>query len=91
MTRLQTQDIATVAQRDGRFDWQLPEQRSTESGAGSGLTNDERARSPHIDDIEVAQFPCEDARAKRAVSASIDAPKKGDEGHDQIIGSLEHG
>jgi len=54
--RLQTDKIAAVAQHDFRFEWQLPEQCSTELCSRSGFANDKRACSTHIHDIIVAQF-----------------------------------
>src|SRR4051812_24213537 len=47
--------------------------------------NHKRARAPHIDDIVVAHFPCEDARAKRPVSANIYASQESHESHGGMI------
>jgi hypothetical protein len=49
------------------------------------FTNDKRACSTHIDDIIVAQFSCEDAWAKRPVSANIDTSEENNERHAGII------
>src|SRR3989454_11281480 len=81
MLRLQTDKITAVAEHDFRFEWQLPEQFSTELCSRSRLANDKRARSTHIHDIIVAQFSCEDARAKGPVPANIDTPEEDNESH----------
>jgi len=82
---LQADKIATVAEHNFRFEWQLPEQFSTELCSRSGFPNDKRACCTHIHDTVVAQFSCEDAWAKRSVSANIDAPEENDERHSEII------
>src|SRR5437870_2509416 len=76
MLRLQPEKIAAVAQHDYSFEWQLPEQCSTELCSRSRSANDKRACSTHIHDIIVAQLSCEDARAKRPVPANIDTPEE---------------
>src|SRR5437867_3147960 len=73
--------IAAVAEHDFRFEWQLPEQFSTERCSRSRFANDKRACSTHIHDIVVAQFSCEDAWAKRPVPANIDTPEENNESH----------
>ena len=79
--RLQTDKIAAVAEHDFRFEWQLPEQCSTELCSRSRFANDKRACSTHIHDIIVAQFSCEDAWAERPVPAHIDTPEENDQSH----------
>src|SRR2546427_490783 len=79
--RLQTDKIAAVAEHDFRFEWQLPEQCSTELCSRSRLANDKCARSTHIHDIIVAQFSCEDAWTKGPVPANIDTPEEDNESH----------
>ena len=83
--RLQPHKISAIAQHHLRFEWQLSAQSSPELCSGSRFTNDKRARGPHIDDIMVAHFSCEDARAKSPVSANIDASDESDESHGRII------
>ena len=75
------EQIAAVAEHDVRFEWQLPEQFGTERCARSRLANDKRACSPHIHDIIVTQFSCEEAWAKRPVPADIDTPQENDQSH----------
>jgi hypothetical protein len=82
---LQANKITGVAEHNFRFEWQPPEQFSTELCPRSGFTNDQRACSTHIDDIIVAQFSCEDAWAKRPVAANIDTSEKNNESHAGII------
>src|SRR2546426_9994529 len=85
--RLQTDKIAAVAQHDFRFEWQLPEQFSTERCSRSRFANDKGACSTHIHDIMVAQFSCEDAWAKRPVPANIDTPEENnDRAHQRCSG-----
>jgi len=79
--RLQTDKIAALAEHDVRFEWQLPEQCSTELCSRSRLANDKRASRTHIHDIIVAQFSCEDAWAKGLVPANIDTPEEHNESH----------
>src|SRR2546427_3724626 len=79
--RLQPDKIAAVAEHDFRFEWQLPEQCSTELCSRSRFANDKRARSTHIHDIIVAQCSCEDAWAKGPVPANIDTPEEDNESH----------
>src|SRR3989441_4842897 len=83
--RLQTDKIAAVAEHDFRFEWQLPQQCSSELCSRSRFANDKRACSTHIHDIIVAQFSCEDAWAKRPVPANIDTPEENNESHTGII------
>ena len=83
--RLQADKIAAVAEHDVRFEGQLPEQLSSERCPRPRLANDKGARRTHIHDIMVAQFSGEDARAKRSVSANIDASEEDDESHGGII------
>src|SRR5881296_1048238 len=93
MLRLQPEKIAAVAQHDYSFEWQLPEQCSTELCSRSRLANDKRARGTHIHDIIVTQFSCEDAGAKRPVPANIDTSEENDESHTGIKkgrGALSH-
>src|SRR2546425_5182924 len=82
--RLQTDKIAAVAENDFRFEWQLPQQCSTELCSSYRFANDKRARSTHIHDIIVAQFSCEDAWAKRPVPTNIDTPEENNESHTWI-------
>src|SRR5205809_1968703 len=85
--RLQTDKIAAVAEHDFRFEWQLPQQCSTELCSRSRFANDKRACSTHIHDIIVAQFSCEDAWAKRPVPANIDTPEENnDRAHQRCSG-----
>jgi hypothetical protein len=49
------------------------------------VTDDERARRAHIDDVVVAHFPRENARAERPMSANIDASQESNESHGGII------
>src|SRR5437879_11587269 len=72
MLRFQTDEIAAVAQHDVRFEWQLPEQFSTEPCSRSRFAHYKRAGSTHIHDIIVTQVSCEDAWPKRPVPANID-------------------
>ncbi len=85
MLRLQTEEIAAVAEHDFRFEWQLPEQFGTELRSRSRLANDKRARGTHVHDIIAAQFFCKDAWAKRPVPANIDAPEENNESHTGIM------
>ena len=77
--RLETNEIAGVAEHDFSLEWQLPKQLSTELCSRSRFAHDERARSTHIDDVEAAQFACQDARAKRPVSADVDTSEENNE------------
>jgi len=81
MLRLQTNNIAPVAEHDFRLERQLPEQCGTELGSTTGFANDKRACSTHIHDIVIAQFSCEDAWAKRPVPANVDTPEENNESH----------
>jgi hypothetical protein len=80
---LQADKIATVAEHSFRLDWQLAQQRSPEFCSRARLTNDKRTRSSDIHDARVAQFPCEDAWAKRPVPANVDATNENDKSHSQ--------
>jgi hypothetical protein len=51
---LQADQIATLAEYNLRFEWQLPEQFSTELRSWAGFANDKRACSTHIHDTMVA-------------------------------------
>ena len=82
---LQADEIAAVAEHNFRFEWQLPEQFGTELCSRSRLTNDKRACGTHIHDIIVAEFSCEDAGAKRPVSANIDISEEDHESHTGIM------
>ena len=84
MLRFQTDEIAAVAQHDVRFEWQLPEQFSTEPCSRSRFAHYKRAGSTHIHDIIVAQLFCEEAWAKRPVPANIDTAEENDESHTGI-------
>ena len=75
----------TAAEHNFRFEWQLPEQFSTELCWRSGLPNNKCPCRTHIYDTIVAQLSCKDAWAKRPVSANIDAPEENDESHTGII------
>src|SRR2546425_2185178 len=81
MLRLQADEIAAVAEHDFRFEWQLPEQFSTEICSRSWFANDKRACSTHIHDIIVTQVSCDDAWTKRPVPANIDTPEENNESH----------
>src|SRR3989441_8857902 len=81
MLRFQTDEIAAVAQHDVRFEWQLPEQFSTEPCSRSRFAHYKRAGSTHIHDIIVTQVSCEDAWPKRPVPANIDTPQENNESH----------
>jgi hypothetical protein len=83
--RLQADKIEGVAEDNVRLEGQLAEQCSAELCPRSGLPNDEGACSTDIDDTVVTQFPCENAGAKRAVSADVDASEENDESHRAII------
>jgi len=65
MLRFQTDEIAAVAQHDVRFEWQLPEQFSTEPCSRSRFAHYKRAGSTHIHDI----------------IANIDTPEENNESH----------
>ena len=82
---MQADKIASVAEHNFRFEWQLPEQFGTELCSRSGFPNDKRACSTHIHDTIVAHFSGEDAWVKRPVSANIDAPEENNESHSGII------
>src|SRR5205809_5136402 len=93
MLCLQPEKMAAVAQHDYSFEWQLPEQCSTELCSRSRSANDKRARGTHIHDIIVTQFSCEDAGAKRPVPPNIDTPEEDNESHTGIKkgrGALSH-
>jgi len=79
--RLQSHKIAAFAQHNFRFERQLAKQCSTEFCTGSRFTNNKGARSTHVQDTIAAQFSCEDAWAKRSVSANIDTPEEDNKGH----------
>src|SRR5207249_9980831 len=81
MLRFQTDEIAAVAQHDVRFEWQLPEQFSTEPCSRSRFAHYKRAGSTHIHDIIVTQVTCDDAWPKRPVPANIDTPEENNESH----------
>src|SRR5438445_3202482 len=81
MVSHQTDNIATVAEHDFRFERQPAEQFGTELGSTAGFANDKRACSTHIHDIVIAQFSCEDAWAERPVPAHIDTPEENDQSH----------
>ena len=81
MVSHQTDNIATVAEHDFRFERQPAEQFGTELGSTAGFANDKRACSTHIHDIVIAQFSCEDAWAKRPVPANVDTPEENNESH----------
>lgn len=85
MLGFQAEKIAALAQHDFRFERQLPEQCGTEPRPRSRFANHKRAGSTHVHDIELAQFPCQDARAKRPVSADIDTSKEDNESHTGIM------
>src|SRR5439155_25913663 len=78
---LHADEIACVAEHHFRFEWQLPEQFSTELCSRSRFTNDKRACATHIDDIKAPQLFCEEGWAKRPVSANIDTAEKNNERH----------
>ena len=83
--RLQADKIETIAQHKLRFEWQLPEQCTTELCSRSTFSNDKRARRTHIHHIIVTQFPCEDAWTKCPVPANIDTSQENNERHTAII------
>ena len=81
MLRFQTDEIAAVAEHDVRFEWQLPQQFSTEPCSRSRFAHYKRAGSTHIHDIIVTQVSCEDAWPKRPVPPNIDTPEENNESH----------
>ncbi len=81
---LQADKIAVFAEHNFRFEWQSPEQFSTELYSRSRFKNDKRACSTHIHDIIVTQFSCEDAWAKPPVSTNIDTSEENYESHIRI-------
>jgi hypothetical protein len=81
MLRLQADKVAPLAEHNFYLEWQLPEQFSTELCSRPGFSNDQSSCGTYIDDIIVAEASCEDAWAKRPMSANIDTSKKNDESH----------
>jgi hypothetical protein len=79
--RLQADEIATVAEHDVRFEGQLSKQCSTELRFGSRFVNDKGTGSTDIHDAIVAQALCEDAWAKRPMSANVYTAKENDKSH----------
>jgi len=77
--------MPAIAEYNCRFEWQLSEKFSTELFSRSRFANDKRTGSAHIHDIVVAQFFRENARAKRPVSANIDASEENNESHSGIV------
>src|SRR5208283_1383607 len=61
------------------------QQCSTEFCSGSRFTNDKGARRAYIHDIEVAQFPSEDAGTEDSVPAHIDPSEENNESHLRIM------
>jgi len=45
----------------------------------------QRCRSTDVQDVIAAQFSCQDAWAKRSVSANIDTPEEDNKGHTRIM------
>jgi hypothetical protein len=76
---------------DSRFEWQLLEKCRAERCSRSRFTNDKRARSPYIDDIVIAHFSGEDARAKRPMPTNIDTSEENDDSHDAIVKEQANG
>ena len=83
--RLQADKIATVAEDNFRFEWQLPEQFSAKPCSRSGFPNHKRPCGTYIHDTVVSQFSCEDTWAKGPVPANIDSTEKNNQSHSGII------
>jgi len=78
---LEANEVATIADENFRFEWQLAEQLSTKLCSRSRLPNDKGPCSTHVHDLIFAQFSCEDAWPQPSVSANIDASEENDESH----------
>jgi len=78
---LQADKIATVAEHNFRLEWQPSEQFSTELRSRSRIPNHERACGAYIHNVIRAQSSCENAWAKRPMSANVDTSEENDESH----------
>src|SRR5918996_1253184 len=78
-------EISAVAEHHVRLEWQLSEQCRAELCSRHRLSNEERACGTHVHDIKGSQFLCEDAGAKRPVSADVDTSQENNERHAWIM------
>lgn len=85
IVRLQAEKIPAVAEHNLRLKRQLFEEAGPETRAHARSTNNKRARRTNIHDIVSAQFSREQTGAECSVSTNIDAAKKDDKSHDQIM------
>lgn len=77
----QSDQVASVAERNFRFEAQFPAQFSEKLRARPGSSNDKSARGADIHDVIGGQFSCQHAGTERSVASNVDASQEDNERH----------